>query len=293
MNKELAIPFSSIKNTVTNTFAFQCVLTLSHGKRQYRFGNEWFDHTLGKRPDETRITMELETFRKARNAYKIWNQLTPSFTFNPVFPEIIMARLMNGEPLTLFVPWGVRDTAKIGQRERLAMNTLESFACMLHENGVNTQIVIMPADIYALEINKKISPLIVSEYFTQVTDESRNRGFIVMPWSQIRYENQTLYDQISLEMTQEHIATLISLPVRMKAYEAALRNSGFQDAASIQRSAYTYLRERICEAIIVEETLKPIKVSMAPKNKDNDVDMSLPRLYILPEKLILPWKGDL
>lgn len=50
-----------------------------------------------------------------------------------------------------------------------------------------------------------------------------------------------------------------------------------------------YLIERVSEALLIEELLKPIKVSCVMPEKDAVVDVDLPRLYFVPENLTAPW----
>jgi len=50
-----------------------------------------------------------------------------------------------------------------------------------------------------------------------------------------------------------------------------------------------YLVERLAEAMFIETTLHPIKISCVARHKDDKVDWELPRLYFLPERLHAPW----
>ncbi len=291
MTKEIYLSYTSLKKIASNRFAFESVLQASPHRRFYFVNNQWSVNTPEKRPEKTRIEMNLEQFRKARSAYTMWCKLQPSFTFNPVFPETVIERFMTNELLTIFIPWGVSDKDYIAERETQALNIIQQVNTYFNENGIGTRVLLMPADIYALEINNKVPPTIVNNYFNLLTLEAEKRDLLVRPWSTIRKNNQSRYIHLANEFSNLRIDEVISQPVRNKAELAASKNSGFTNPEEIRQSAYNYLRERICEAIIIEETLKPIKISLAPKHKDNDVDMNLPRLYIFPEHLILPWKG--
>lgn len=274
-------------------FAAQQIVMRMGGTREYRFSDLWQDTNPGKRPDATRIRMDLESFRKGRSVYQLWIELTSMFTYTPVFPEQIIDRLLTSTPVTLFIPWGVRDNNQLGTRELAAMDRIDSIKRSLEEKNIPNRILVMPADLYAKVVNQKIPTDIVHDYFESVSQEAKNRGYLVWSWSEIRNQNILRYNQLAQEFSNKRISEILSPAVVYKAYKAAQKNSGYLKEQDILNSSFSYLRERICEAIIVEETLRPIKVSMAPKNKDNDVDISLPRLYIVPEKLVLPWKGDL
>lgn len=290
MNKEVKIPLSVLSNSIVDQFASRQVLKSGGSRRQYRFDNEWTDTNPGKKPESTRIVMDVEAFRRARAVYQSWNELAPSFTFTPVFPERIIERLMQPAIVTLFIPWGVAEWRNIGTRERSAMDAIDAVRARLGCRAIANRVVLMPADLYATEVNGKLKADAVTAYFDSVTEEAQDRGYTVMPWSVIRSGNNERYRQLASDLTPEKIEEMISPSVTNKAYEAAKRNSGYTDEDSIRASSFAYLRERISEAVIIEETLAPIKLSMAPKNKDNDVDMSLPRLYILPDELVLPWR---
>lgn len=108
-------------------------------------------------------------------------------------------------------------------------------------------------------------------------------------WSEIKKENKDLYDKRAQELTISEIEKILSPTKILEAKKAAERRSGYTDPSRIEEAAYAYLRERIIEAEIIEQKYKPIKVSAVPKNKDNEVDRDLPRIYILPDWWEFPW----
>jgi hypothetical protein len=147
----------------------------------------------------------------------------------------------------------------------------------------------MPADLYATEINNQVASEQADSYFRTVTEEAEIRGFTAIPWSAIRQAHIELYTQRSSELTTENIQKLLSANKIVKAFDAAGRRSGYTERTKIQNAAFAYLRERICEAEMIESIYAPIKVSVVPKNKDNEVDRNLPRVYLIPPAVQLPW----
>ncbi len=293
MNKEQYARFSYtvLKRKNIDVFAAQEALRVAGSKREYQFDGVWTGTNPGRKPDATRVAIVLEAFRKARGAYFAWQDMSPQFAFDPVFPETIIKRLMGEQKPTLFIPWGVRNSSYFGSKEQKAMDQIDVVRGLLQKRTIDPLILLMPADLYALEVNKLLEPKNVRAYFDQVKNEGERRGYTVMPWSTIRSDNQDIYDTLATKYTDNALQTLLPNSVIESATRAAGKNSGYTDSDGIVRAAFRYLRERVCEATIVENCWQPIKLSMAPKNKDNAVDMELPRLYVLPENLVLPWKG--
>ncbi len=283
-------PTSVLKQKNINTFASQEVLRVAEATREYQFDGSWTDTNPGKRPEATRVVIELEAFRKARASYLAWKDLSPLFAFDPVFPENIIRRLSQSTA-TLFIPWGVRnDVPYITGKEREAMDQIDATKRILQKRNINANIRLMPADLYALEVNKLLKPKNVNAYFDQVKNEGEKRGYTVISWSAIRSENQKTYDGLAARYTEDALRTLLPNSIIENAVRAAGKNSGATNENDIEQAAFRYLRERVCEATIVESLWQPIKLSMAAKNKDNAVDMGLPRLYVLPDYLVFPWK---
>ncbi len=285
--------FSStvLKQKNIDTFVSQEVLRVARAKREYRFGEEWIDTNPGRKPDAVRVVAELNSFRKARDVYFAWQDISSFFAFDPVFPESIIKRLMEQPNPTLFIPWGVKNIPYFGSKEREAMDQIDVVKRILQKRNINANIRLMPADLYALEVNNLLKPKNVNAYFDQVKKEGEQRGYTVTPWSTIRSDNQNTYDQLADKYTKDTLRTVLPNSIIENALRAAEKNSGFTNSDDVEAAAFQYLRERVCEATIVESLWQPIKLSMAPKNKDNVVDMELPRLYILPNYLVLPWKG--
>lgn len=290
MEKLVRIDTDVINKGNPDKFPLQRVCKDFSAGYEYQVEGSWVAKP-NQKPEKTRVIFNLDAFRAARDTYFAWQELSLKKVDNPVKPETAIQRIgaarLTGEELTLFVPWGVRPEGNRGLNELAVLNKLKSIKNTLQQRKINAQILIMPADLYATEINQ-IDPLLAGEYFGFIEKAARERGFTVKPWSAIREENWQIYKERSLELTKEEIQKL-SYPVIESALSAARKRSGYTNAADIERSAFTYLRERICEAEIIEKVYKPVKISAVAKNKDNDVDRNLPRLYLIPRDYQFPW----
>lgn len=297
------VNMQSIEAARPNTFAVQRVLKDSDVIYEYQIGGSWTTDKPKQRPEGKRVVFdEVNDFRAARDAYFAWidinnlrtaNRVQDKLLEKPERPDTILSRILQArkiaEPLVLFVPWGVRPTGPFGQSERTVLDALESTQNILNQRNIPTEILLMPADLYATVVNNQVDSQTASAYFEQVSTEAEKRGFSVKPWSEIRDQNWTEYSDRATELTEEKIREILSQQKMDEAIKAANRRSGYTQTDDIQRAALAYLRERICEAEIVESKYKPIKLSVVPKNKDNEVDRELPRMYLIPPALQLPW----
>lgn len=250
---------------------------------------QWSTTAIPK-PQGRRLVFESSQKReKALDVYKAWERLTQEQVNDPVFPEVIFRRLALASsskvPVTLFIPWGVRPEGRIGA-ELAAIDRIQEITAILQTKGVPSRVLLMPADIYATDVNG-INKEKTDAYFREIGEEAKRRGFEITPWSTIRTANRNRYDELASSLTEQKLEEIMKKDGTMeRIFKAARRRSETGDP---RRAAYDYLRERICEAIIVEEIYQPIKLSLAPKNKDNNVDSNLPRLYLIPSNLQLPW----
>lgn len=285
-------------------------------RREYLIDGEWTKGPPSKRPEDVSIVFPYgglpfpsERLRMMSNAYSAWRSLMEISTDEPFGKDEILDRLE--EPILLaynrtmtlgvrdwdriktwtelFVPWGVRPSGSFGKPEETAFDRIQSVQDGLSQNGVSTKVLLMPADLYATEVNRQVNKVQATEYFEQVASAGRGRGFNVVPWSTIREEYLDDYQRLAAEFTIDVINELIPKPVIESAKKAAGRRSGFTTDAEIEAAAYRYLRERLCEAVIIEERYRPIKVSAVAKYKDNFVDRELPRVYVMPSELQFPW----
>lgn len=228
------------------------------------------------------------------NTYDIYSLLAKLYgesIYKPTFPEEITRRMIDcrstGKPLTLFVPWGTRLEGKIGPEPRVLDKILE-IQTRMQQRGMNAQVLILPADIYATKINQ-VDPQWTVDYFTEIRMMAEARGFDVVSWSQLKADNQNEYDTISGKLDEETIQETISPYAIKGALLAAARRSGYNDPSDVRRAAFAYLRERICEGLMIDRLYKPIKLSCVSKKKDNDIDGPLPRMYMIPSELQFPW----
>ena len=278
----------NFQNTSVSPFALQQVLKQAGVTYQYLIDNRWQEIISGKKPDGKKaVFTDIDIFRKSREAYFTWANLTSFLEKEkPVFPEKIIQRLMlaaySDKPLTIFIPWGFRAQGKFGGKELDAMGWIDDILSVISRRRITFQVLLMPADIYATEINN-LPVRAVEEYFLTVEQEAKKRSYPVLPWSQIRNKNLQQYKVLRRKYTNKEINQILPSFVIIGAFKAAEKRGQKKD------SAFAYLRERLCEAEIIEETFKPVKLSMVAKNKDEGVDLNLPRLYLLPEYLQFPW----
>ena len=196
------------------------------------------------------------------------------------------------KPLTLFVPWGVRPAGEFGSKEKEALDAVQKYQQLLGRNGVYSNVLVMPADVYATEVNNYEANE-ASRYFSTVTRAALRKGFEVTPWSQIRQANKRMYDRIiQREASLESLWRSTPKSLWGDLLNAATRRSK-QDKDEVAKAAFDYLKERVAEARIIDDVYKPIKISMVSPKKDNVVDRDLPRLYILPRNLRFPWMPDM
>jgi len=294
MEREIRIDQQIINKYKPDGFALQQVLRGTGASREYEMDGQWTDDKPTQKPERTRIVFDSrEQFRIARDVYFIWQDLILQKEDNPVKPEAILERLLQsrktGKPVMLFVPWGVRPQGRLGRSEIKALNQVQNMQQVLQRRNISAQVLIMPADLYATEVNQQVDVTQTTEYFEQVTSFVLSKGFLVKPWSEIRGENIYTYRQRASELTPQELESMFKAAKIEEAIAAAARRSGYQNKHEIQQAAFAYLRERVCEAEIIESIYKPIKLSAVSKNKDNDVDRDLPRLYVIPKEFQFPW----
>lgn len=294
MERLVRIDQQTINKYKPDGFALPQVLKRVGVSREYKINGEWAVDKPNARPEATRIIFDSrEQFRIARDIYFAWKDLVTQKEDNPVKPEEIIERLLQsrktGKPVMLFVPWGVRPQGRLGGSEIKALNQVQNMQQVLQRRNISAQVLIMPADLYATEVNRQVDIIQTTEYFEQVTSLSLLKGFLVKPWSEIRGKNIFTYRQRASELTPQGLESIFKPAKIEEAIAAAARRSGYQSKYEIQQAAFAYLRERVCEAEIIESIYKPIKLSAVSKNKDNNVDRDLPRLYILPNELLFPW----
>jgi hypothetical protein len=297
------------KRPGVDRFAVQKIFNELGVKREYFINGDWTSNvSCGQVPDKRRFSLSREDFSMARNTYNAWKLLTNNSISDPVNKEEIMNRIMEPQltdryyglfdtlfgckfnfSLNLFIPWGVRALGTFGDPEIQVLDKIKILSDRLKFNcKVRNKVLIMPADIYATEVNN-IDPELVGRYFSKITAEAESRGFEVEPWSTIRAKNRQRYEELANRLDKNEIKRILSPFVIDSAMKAAKKRSNRTSSEDIENAAFAYLRERMCEADIIEETRKPVKVSAVAKNKDNEVDRALPRVYLIPPEEQFPW----
>lgn len=281
-----------IKRRATDDLALQTVLKATCVSREYLINGYWTSNAPNAKPDGTRIVFEnTDSFKLARDTYVAWLDITRMKTGSPEQPREIIKRLFlsrsTDKPIVLFVPWGVRPNG-LPKPELLALSRIKFLQETLIKRHIATKVLLMPADIYATEINQ-LNEQQTKVYFDWVKQQAETRGFQVLSWSAIRSANRIQYDKLVKTFTKEKLQEIFSKGQLERIREAAERRSGYVNCEDIENAAYAYLRERVCEAEIIETVYRPIKVSMVAKEKDARVDRELPRIYIVPKEEQFPW----
>lgn len=277
MNQDILKKYSS------NQFVVDSLFPILNIRNAYLIDSRWSFDIPKSRPDDKRFFMSRESFRTFRDIFNIWNEFKNRECTSPVFPNKILDRVsqsrMTGQELTLFIPWGVREKGE-PNLELEVMDDVKSIRDFMVNRGVNASVLIMPADVYALEINN-FDKVLVNNYFNFVENEANKRNFLFKPWSKIKGENIKKYEEYRSELVD--LSEILPYQIIEGAGRASIKRNGNKDASIL------YLKERIVEAKIIEEQYYPIKISMVAPNKDAIVDGELPRLYLIKEEKQFPW----
>lgn len=202
------------------------------------------------------------------------------------YEDGILPRLREKE-ITLFTPWGPRYSwesrgavIQDGDREVEVLNFLVVLLGELRQNmpDKNFRWVFLGADLYGTRINN-LPVEVVARYFDSLVQWLPR----VLPMAEFQLWSQL--DSVAEEYRREvraNFDNLVSYSILSRANQTAR-------AMGRNSSAKEYLVERLAEAMFIERTLKPVKISCVARHKDDDVDWELPRLYFLPERLHAPW----
>lgn len=202
------------------------------------------------------------------------------------YEDGILPRLREKD-ITLFTPWGPRYSWEKrgaiihdGDKEVDTLNFLAGLFDELKQNmpDKNFRWIILGADLYGTRINNL--PVEVTRiYFESLLDWLHQ----ILPqaefqvWSQLDEPAEKYREEV-----RKNFENLVGEHLYLRANQTA-------QAMGRNSSATEYLVERFAEAMLIEATIKPIKISCAPRHKDDRVDWELPRLYFLPESLHAPW----
>lgn len=244
------------------------------------------------------------------NRQKLWENLT-SQTWQielPVFPEVALRRILiasEDKPLILFTPWGPPYN-KNGFNfnngpEVRTLKRLSKIAELFSTHGVSIRWKFLCADIYGTEINKlgsldglsRVKEDVTDKYFHALRHPAshffRNANETFERWSEVRTKYQAAYLLLKQEYTNGKIKQLISESLLGQMTHTARLINRLDSKEEAEIMALRYLQERISEALLIEEIWHPIKISLAPRKRDEVVDMGLPRLYLIPPELQTPW----
>lgn len=296
MERKYFINRQILEKKYNDKFVLPNLLKEAKVGREYNTNGEWTVEQPKGKPDNVRVVFNsIEHFQSVNETYLAWEDLKnmENRMQTPELPKEILNRMQSArisqKPLILFSPWGVRGKGSFGDPEKSVLNRLKEVKDKLQKRNIPSEVLIMPADVYATEINKQTSVEKAAEYFSKVKDEAKDKGFFIKPWSEIRNENIETYRENCARFTEKEIRKILPGGQIQAAINAAERRSGYTDKDEIKQAALFYLRERICEAIIIEGAYKPVKVSLVKKEKDNKVDMSLPRVYVISDEYLFPW----
>ena len=291
------------RETRSERFATQSSALNFGSGRLYNISGEWQAGPLESSPDATRVVFDsLNAYACARDVYDAWQDIEALRSEvggeRTRLPDKAYARLARAretqEPVTLFVPWGIKTNwrSDMATRPRPELQVLErvaDFQRMLAACNIPSQVLIMPADVYATEVNN-FDQAVADEYMSWLRQQADGYGFQIKSWSEIRRENQARYEVLKAEYRLDKLEDNRATSVRLSsAYRTAAKRSGYMSLAEQRQAGYRYVSERMIEARIVDEVYGAIKLSCVTPEKDNVVDVDLPRIYTIPDELRFPW----
>ncbi len=202
------------------------------------------------------------------------------------YEDGILPRLYERE-ITLFTPWGPRyDWEKRGieiKAEDKEIETLNFLAALLAKwqdkmPSKKFHWIFLGADLYGTRINNLPEDAVagyfasLAKWLAQILPEAEFRL-----WSEFDKEVEN-----SRRAIWRNFGDFVDANLLLRAEKTAQAMARGSDPKA-------YLVERITEAIFIEEKYHPIKISCVPKYKDDKVDWTLPRLYLIPTHLQSPW----
>lgn len=191
------------------------------------------------------------------------------------------------EEVIFFTPWGPRYSLETrgvaiqaGDKEVEVLRLFADFLAEMEKNmpGKKFLWVFLGADLYGTAING-LPEETVSDYFASLAQWLAQ----ILPlaefwlWSSLSQEAELFRGQV-----RERFEDLVSPSTLARAVQTAR-------AMGRGGNPRAYLVERLAEAALIEQKLRPIKLSAVGRHKDDGVDGPLPRLYFVPEQLQAPW----
>ncbi|MFH1188939.1 MAG: hypothetical protein V1652_03800 [bacterium] len=202
------------------------------------------------------------------------------------YDDGVLSRLRSNT-VTLFTPWGPRYSWKKRgilitetDKELEVLNFLRDMIHRWKDNMPQTTFrwLFLGADLYGTEINN-LPTDVVAGYFEEVKCVLQS----TIPFAEFRLWS-SFNDEASPYRTvvQNDFETFVDSNLLTRAeHTARMLKTGGDPRA--------YLIERLSEAMFIEETFHPVKISCVGRQKDVKVDWQLPVLYFLPEYLHAPW----
>ncbi len=199
-----------------------------------------------------------------------------------VLPRLRRSRII------FFTPWGPRygwsqrgTTIVDGDREVALLRYLAELYASLADRFGSDRLswLFLGADLYGTKINS-LPPEVVVDYFASL------RGWIgrLLPTAEFRLWSEFDHQAESFRrLFRGRVKAFVGPEVIDQADKVA-RHRGSADAQP-------YLVERLAEAALIELIYEPIKLSCVDSRKDSEVDLDLPRLYLVPPGLRAPWMG--
>jgi hypothetical protein len=251
------------------------------GRKEYLVGDEWRDSPEG---DVRGLRYALDA--PIGQVKKVWDFIQENSIQAQKFPNKVLLRLANGR-INLFSPWGPRYSYKSRGTEIRAgdpeIDTLEEMGEVIEavrEAGISPTLYIMFADLYGTEING-LPEQAVEDYFRSLKETTE--GIVddcqVTRWSDIRKASR--YEELKEEIERDFYYFIGPRTMR-----GMIRVSANFNPKDPEGAAKRYGVERVAEAIIIDEWLEPIKLSLVRKEKDV-LDDPLPRIYVIRNRG--PW----
>ncbi len=202
------------------------------------------------------------------------------------YEDRVLPRLRKNK-VVLFTPWGPRyssaergvEIESQGKEIEVLRFLSDMIACWKARMGEKEfSWIFLGADLYGTRINP-LNKESISDYFEWL----RLWLSDLIPEATFRLWSE--FDIKAEAYRQEVVNNFDSLsnPGLLERAERTAKAMGFGS------SGKDYLVERFAEATLMEEKFEPIKISCVHPSKDATVDLKLPRLYLLPDKLLAPW----
>ena len=285
--------------------------------KEYKINGSW-----EKKPAAgirgTRLSMDSTNLDRLLNTSKASQYLDQLEKKRSAKADKIIYKLIDTgftpKTLTWFTPWGPRykNSNPIINSDDPEVQTLiemRSIFEKLKSLGYSQKLVLMPADVYATEVNS-LDENFVSDYFaslnektTEILKDTIDVDFST--WSVMREENSGLYQELKEKISGEFVenesyfwdqnssngkdAIEINRIYKIfREFKKAVEVAKFFNPQNAEGSAKKYCIERLVEGILVDQIYDPIKLSLVRKEKDI-LDGPLKRVYIV--KSMAPWLG--